>query len=210
MVPAAPAARRLGSARRVSGLDHHRDQERRPAYADALRSQAAARAHRRRGRAGEGVLRRGPGRGEAAAVRLGAHESDPGAAEGGARSPARDAAAVGTASGCRRRPIAAGGTTRGTPSKKAASTRPASGPRRTIAACARWSITRTSSGYWIRFYTLDGFAPGESKGWDQSYNFGSREAAIARWKAAVAAGVNLIATDQYEDFKAAVMKRSEP
>ena len=60
------------------------------------------------------------------------------------------------------------------------------------------------SGYWIRFYTLDGFAPAGSKGWDQSYNFGSREAVAARWKAAVAAGVNLIATDQYEDFQAAV------
>ena len=34
-------------------------------------------------------------------------------------------------------------------------------------------------GYWIRFYTLDGFTAAESKGWDQSYNFGSREAAAA-------------------------------
>jgi hypothetical protein len=53
-------------------------------------------------------------------------------------------------------------------------------------------------GYWIRFFTLDGFAPAESKGWDQSYNFGSHEAVEKRWKAAVAAGVNLIASDQYE------------
>lgn len=53
-------------------------------------------------------------------------------------------------------------------------------------------------GYWIRFYTLDGFTPSESKGWDQNYNFGSREAVEKRWRAAVAAGVNLIATDQYE------------
>ena len=54
-------------------------------------------------------------------------------------------------------------------------------------------------GYWIRFYTLDGFAAGESQGWDQNYNFGGREAVEKRWKAAIAAGVNLVATDQYED-----------
>lgn len=60
-------------------------------------------------------------------------------------------------------------------------------------------------GYWIRFYTLDGFAPAEDRGWDNNYNFGSREAVLARWKAALAAGVNLIATDQYEDL-AAVMR----
>jgi hypothetical protein len=53
-------------------------------------------------------------------------------------------------------------------------------------------------GYWIRFYTLDGFTPSESKGWDNNYNFGSREAAEKRWKAAISAGINLIATDQYE------------
>jgi hypothetical protein len=53
-------------------------------------------------------------------------------------------------------------------------------------------------GYWIRFYTLDGFAPGESLGWDQSYNFGSLQAVEKRWQAAISAGVNLIATDQYE------------
>jgi len=55
-------------------------------------------------------------------------------------------------------------------------------------------------GYWIRFYTLDGFSQEESHGWDQGYNFGSRDAAMARWKAAYDAGVNLIATDQYEDL----------
>jgi hypothetical protein len=55
-------------------------------------------------------------------------------------------------------------------------------------------------GYWIRFYTLDGFTEAENRGWDQGYNFGSREAAMARWKAAYQAGVNLIASDQYEDL----------
>jgi hypothetical protein len=55
-------------------------------------------------------------------------------------------------------------------------------------------------GYWIRFYTLDGFTSEENRGWDAGYNFGSKEAAKARWEAAVRAGVNLIATDQYEDL----------
>ena len=56
-------------------------------------------------------------------------------------------------------------------------------------------------GFWIRFYTLDGFTA-ENHGWDNGYNFGSREAVTARWKAAIDAGVNLIATDQYEDLAA--------
>jgi hypothetical protein len=55
-------------------------------------------------------------------------------------------------------------------------------------------------GYWIRFYTIDGFGEGEDKGWGNTYNFGSREAAMLRWKASIDAGVNLIATDQYEDL----------
>ena len=57
-------------------------------------------------------------------------------------------------------------------------------------------------GYWIRFYTLDGFSPAENQGWDQGYNFGSRDAVRVRWKAAISAGVDLIATDQYEDLGA--------
>jgi len=60
-------------------------------------------------------------------------------------------------------------------------------------------------GYWIRFYTLDGFGPGEDTGWGNTYNFGSRDAVMLRWKAAMAAGVNLIASDQYEAL-AEVMK----
>jgi hypothetical protein len=62
-------------------------------------------------------------------------------------------------------------------------------------------------GFWIRFYTLDGFAPGTGKGWDQGYNFGSIEAVRLRWKAAVDAGVNLIATDQYEDLGAFMARK---
>ncbi len=57
-------------------------------------------------------------------------------------------------------------------------------------------------GYWIRFYTLDGFTEAEDRGWDKGYNFGSRQAVMARWKAAYEAGVDLIGTDQYEDLAA--------
>jgi hypothetical protein len=59
-----------------------------------------------------------------------------------------------------------------------------------------------SLGFWIRFYTLDGFAPADDQGWGTAYNFGSQEKAQARWRAAIDAGVDLIATDQYEDFAA--------
>jgi len=58
------------------------------------------------------------------------------------------------------------------------------------------------AGFWIRFYTLDGFAPADDRGWGSSYNFGSRAAVDLRWKAAWEAGVDLIATDQYEDLAA--------
>jgi hypothetical protein len=63
-------------------------------------------------------------------------------------------------------------------------------------------------GYWIRFYTLDGFAPevGKENGWFNGYNFGNLQAAQARWQAAIDAGVNLIASDQYEEL-AKTMKK---
>jgi hypothetical protein len=53
-------------------------------------------------------------------------------------------------------------------------------------------------GYWIRFYTLDGFDATQDRGWDESYNFGSMQRVAPRWRAAIAAGVDFIATDQYE------------
>jgi hypothetical protein len=59
-------------------------------------------------------------------------------------------------------------------------------------------------GYWIRFYTIDGFLPGEDKGWGNGYNFGTHEAAAVRWKASIAAGVNLIASNQYEELAKAM------
>jgi hypothetical protein len=61
-------------------------------------------------------------------------------------------------------------------------------------------------GFWIRFYTLDGFTADENRGWDKNYNFGSQVAVEARWRAAIDAGVDLIATDQYESL-AACMRR---
>jgi len=57
-------------------------------------------------------------------------------------------------------------------------------------------------GLWIRFYTLNGHSPSESLGWSAEYNFGSHEAARSRWEAAIRAGVDFIATDQYEEFAA--------
>jgi len=53
-------------------------------------------------------------------------------------------------------------------------------------------------GYWIRFYTLDGFNATQDRGWDENYNFGSMQRVIPRWRAAIADGVDFIATDQYE------------
>jgi hypothetical protein len=57
-----------------------------------------------------------------------------------------------------------------------------------------------SHGLWIRFYTLDGATDKEEScnGWFRSYNFGSLAAARERWSAAQKAGVDYIASDQYE------------
>jgi hypothetical protein len=54
----------------------------------------------------------------------------------------------------------------------------------------------------VRFYTFDGFEPGTGLGWGESYNFRSLAAVEKRWLAALQAGVNFIATDQYEDLAA--------
>ncbi len=58
------------------------------------------------------------------------------------------------------------------------------------------------AGLWIRFYTLNGHpaADGERLGLTPSYNFGALDAARTRWRAAIEAGVDFIATDQYEEF----------
>ncbi len=59
-----------------------------------------------------------------------------------------------------------------------------------------------SHGLWIRFYTLDGATEKEEScnGWFRSYNFGSLAAAEARWHAAEQAGVDYLASDQYEQL----------
>lgn len=53
-------------------------------------------------------------------------------------------------------------------------------------------------GLWVRFYTLNGHAPGKGLGWTESYNFGSTAAVESRLSAAIDAGVEFIASDQYE------------
>jgi hypothetical protein len=59
-----------------------------------------------------------------------------------------------------------------------------------------------SHGLWIRFYTLDGATEKEEScnGWFHSYNFGTLAAAQERWRAARKAGVDYIASDQYEQL----------
>ncbi len=57
-----------------------------------------------------------------------------------------------------------------------------------------------AQGLWIRFYTLDGFAPQDDRGFTASYNFGSDSAVARRWTAVIRAGVDFVATDQYERF----------
>lgn len=57
---------------------------------------------------------------------------------------------------------------------------------------------------WIRFYTLDG-VPKKAlscNGWFSLYNFGSDAVVRERWNAAYKAGVDYIATDEYEELGA--------
>lgn len=61
-------------------------------------------------------------------------------------------------------------------------------------------------GFWIRFYTLDGFRNG--MGWNSGYNFGSADAVAERWNAALDSGVDLVATDQYEDLAELMRRRT--
>ena len=55
---------------------------------------------------------------------------------------------------------------------------------------------------WIRFYTLDGFSKMQDRGFSASYNFGRLDVARVRWRAAINAGVDFIATDHYAEFAA--------
>lgn len=66
-------------------------------------------------------------------------------------------------------------------------------------------------GYWIRFYTLNGYASEagmKADGTGAGYNFGSLVAARTRWRACMDAGVDFIATDLYEDLAAELRARA--
>jgi hypothetical protein len=69
-----------------------------------------------------------------------------------------------------------------------------------------------SNGLWIRFYTLDGATDKEEScnGWFRSYNFGSLAAAKQRWRAAQQAGVDYLASDQYELLGASLRTGRRP
>ncbi len=56
------------------------------------------------------------------------------------------------------------------------------------------------AGLWVRMWTINGHPPGaeRSQSWTASYNVGSLDQARVRWRAAIAAGVDYVATDQYE------------
>jgi hypothetical protein len=58
------------------------------------------------------------------------------------------------------------------------------------------------AGLWVRMWTINGHPPGEEKAhsWSAGYNVGSIEAARVRWRAAIAARADFVATDQYEEF----------
>jgi hypothetical protein len=69
-------------------------------------------------------------------------------------------------------------------------------------------VTRAhAQNLWIRFYTLDGFLDGDGDGLTRSYDFGSDAAVKLRWRAAIEAGVDFIATDHYERFDMARRER---
>jgi len=72
---------------------------------------------------------------------------------------------------------------------------------RAEAARLRTLVTHAHEhGLWIRFYAVNGHARGAGLGWSDSYNVGSADAARVRWRAARDAGVDFMATDQYEAF----------
>jgi len=62
-----------------------------------------------------------------------------------------------------------------------------------------------SLGYLVSFYSINGFTDTQNQGWTQEYNFGSEEAAMVRWNAAIAAHADFIATDEYEDVAKAIL-----
>ena len=59
-----------------------------------------------------------------------------------------------------------------------------------------------SLGIFVRFYCLNGHPADDPNGWSKGYNVGSFDAVQQRWRAAKAAGVDWLATDQYEELAA--------
>lgn len=59
-------------------------------------------------------------------------------------------------------------------------------------------------GYFLRLYAINGLTPAQSAalGVNHGYSVGSREAAEVRWRAMIDAGVDFVATDDYEAFSA--------
>jgi hypothetical protein len=64
-----------------------------------------------------------------------------------------------------------------------------------------------SLGYVVSFYEVNGFTDEQNQGWTAEYNFGSREGALVRWKALIAAHADFIATDQYEELARVIRTR---
>lgn len=62
-----------------------------------------------------------------------------------------------------------------------------------------WMTYGHRLGYMMSVYCLDGYTAAENQGWDKDYNFGSREAVMVRWQAAVKAKADFISTDQYKE-----------
>ena len=61
-----------------------------------------------------------------------------------------------------------------------------------------------TAGLWLRVYTLNGIGEEgtRQRGWFAGYDFGSLDAVRPRWRACLDAGVDFVATDQYEDLAA--------
>jgi hypothetical protein len=77
--------------------------------------------------------------------------------------------------------IEAGGETNGKPWTQEANAR-----------LRKWVNDGHRLGYFMSFYCLDGYTADENQGWDKDYNFGSKEAVMARWKAIIAAKPDFI------------------
>jgi hypothetical protein len=69
-----------------------------------------------------------------------------------------------------------------------------------------------AAGLWLRLYTLNGAgAQGSTeRGWSLGYDFGDLESVRTRWRACLEAGVDFVATDQYEDLAALRAESKDP